>query len=356
MVSTLFELVQDAIPNSDNKVFLADPGNNPSRYIMNNAELAKWTPIQKHYYVDAPPSVSGLKVRFAEPYLSSLFSKTVWTSEEFALPHFRRSEGYNEFLRPLGFDHMLWVTLTDAGERVGSYPIWRSTDMPPFSQGDIEFMNRAAPHIAHAIKVASLARPLCSVPGCEFMPETDGRTGVVILNQAGKVCALDRTAEEIFSEIGILEGVRADMVAPGRASALFEYITRTLQAIFRETKLIPDPDTPALRIYSHRTGIVLKLHGVMTRGADGRERVTVLLERGELRSHRRSRMAVRLGLCASDIAILDGLRAGLHGAAMAERMQIAPGTLKVYMSRLAEKLTPNGGIEELRRFASKAWA
>ena len=67
LVQTLFELIEDAIPNAFNKVFLADPGDHPSRYLVNNPELAKWTPIHKHYYIEAPPEVSGMRYSFGRP-------------------------------------------------------------------------------------------------------------------------------------------------------------------------------------------------------------------------------------------------------------------------------------------------
>ena len=101
LVQTLFELIEDAIPNASNKVFLADPGDHPSRYLVNNPELAKWTPIHQHYYIDAPPEVSGMRYSFGPSGLARMKGKAVWHSDELALPHLYRSAGYYEFLRPL---------------------------------------------------------------------------------------------------------------------------------------------------------------------------------------------------------------------------------------------------------------
>jgi DNA-binding CsgD family transcriptional regulator len=355
LVSGIFDLVQAAIPNSDNKVLLADPGNNASRYLMNNPELAKWTPIHKRYYIDAPPAISGMRVRFAEPYLSKFFARTTWTSEDFALPHFRRSEGYNEFLRPLGFDHMLWATFADHGERVGSYPIWRSVDMRPFSRDDLRFITLAAPHIAHGLKVAYLFADPQQTSADDFVPGAQNQIAVVILDQRGKVIGADKEAEAVFAELGIAGGLHPETLRPPGGRELFAYIARMVDGIFRDATSDSGLSVPAVRICSYSTGTVIKMRGVMVRRSDGRCYVSVLIEQGELRAHRRTRLAATLGLSRTDMAILDGLRNGLTSAEIAGTMQVARDTLKTYVGRLADKLGRQAGLAQVRSFAHESW-
>jgi DNA-binding CsgD family transcriptional regulator len=356
LVSGIFDLVQEAIPNSDNKVLLADPGSNASRYLMNNPELAKWTPIHKRYYIDAPPAISGMRARFVEPYLSQFFARTTWTSEEFTLPHFRRSEGYNEFLRPLGFDHMLWVTFADHGERIGSYPIWRSVDMRPFSRDDLRFITLAAPHIAHGLRVAySFADPQ-QTSADDFVPGARNQIAVVILDQRGKVIGADKEAEAVFAELGIAGGLQPETLRPAGSRELFAYIARVVDGIFRDATSDSSLGIPTVRFCSYSTGTVIKMRGVMVHRGDGRCYVSVLIERGELRAHRRTRLAATLGLSRTDMAILDGLRNGLTSAEIAGTMQVARDTLKTYVGRLAEKLGPEARASDVRSFAVRSWA
>lgn len=355
LVSGIFDLVQNAVPNAEHRVFLADPGNSPSRYLMNDPELAKWTPIHKRYYIDAPPAVSGMRVRFAEPDLSTFFRKTAWLSEEFTLPHFRRSEGYNEFLRPLGFDHMLWVTFADHDERVGSYPIWRSVNMPPFSRDDIRFMTLAAPHIAHGLKVANLIRGGEAPPLDQFIANERQHTGVVILDEHGKVLGVDKEAEAIFAEMSIADGLSPSALGRGESRELFAYLARMVDGIFRGATSGPPYEAPTVRLFSHRTGITLKMRGIKTHGDDGPRYVTVLVERGELRAHRRLRLAARLGLSGTDASVLDAFRAALTNAEAAARMQVAENTFKTYVRRLADKLGREGGVAQVRTFAHQSW-
>ena len=98
LARALFELIGDAIPQGANRVLMADDGRHPDRYVTSSSELARWTPVHKHFFIDSPPQVSG-----TIPVPSILQGGVVRTHEEIVLPHFHRSEGYNECLRHIGF-------------------------------------------------------------------------------------------------------------------------------------------------------------------------------------------------------------------------------------------------------------
>lgn len=357
LVASLFDLIQEAVPNSDNKVLLADSGNNPSRYIINHPELALWTPIHKHYYIDSSPAISGMRVRFAQPDLSMLQNKRIWTSEELALPHYRDSEGYNEFLRPLGFDHMLLITFSDRGEAVGCYPLWRSVKMPSFTGEDVRFMELAGPHIAHGLKLASLLSIDSRVSVADFRADPEKPASVIILDEAGNVIAMDKDSESTFFELQLFDALGARATGARHSREIFNYIAALMHQIFSDSwRSSSEPDAPVIKLYSHRTGILLKLRGYVAQSSNGRRVFMVLVERGELRQHWRERMAITTGLSATDVAILDGLRNDLHPAQIAARMNLAAGTLKSYVRRLCEKLTPTGGLDALRRIARLSWS
>ncbi len=268
------------------------------------------------------------------------------------LPHYRRSEGYNEFLRPLGFDHMLWVGFSDGDTPVGWYPLWRSENMKPFGHEDVQFMSLAAPHIAHGLKVAQLTEASALVSAEDFLPEPSRPAGTVILSADGAITAADSGAEAISLETAMFDRLNASTGGTISRGELFAYMAKTVKAAFGD-ELSSRP--PVLRLYSDRTGITLKLRGFMARRSAGRQYIVVLIERGWLRQHVRARIALRLGLSSTDIQLLDGLRGGLRNAEIAARMRIARGTLKAYMRRLVDKLGAHCGIEALRRFAHDSW-
>lgn len=354
-VLALWDLLQATVPYADNKVFLADPGTNPSAYLMNNPDLAKWVPIQKHYYIDAPPEVSGMRISFGEAFLARMLKKPVWRSEEWTLPYFYRSEGYNEFLRPLGFHHMAWLVFSEAGKGFGYLPMWRGEQMPPFAPDELRFLALAAPHITHGLKLAYLQDASGNVASAEFLATPDGCAGIATLDEDGRLIALDSTAEAIFSQMALLSGAPVGPLDRGPNPAAFAFVSQVLRQIFEERgRASGMPPPPFTRIYSHRTGIVVTLRGFAPRDLTGSRHFCVLIEPGELRRHRRSRSAIRWALSRTDIAVLDGLRDGLTNRELSGRLRVSPATARSYLQRLNDKLELPG-LPDLRRFARDAW-
>lgn len=349
-VAALWDLLHAAIPFADNRVFLAGGGANPSAHLMNNPELARWAPVQRYYYVEAPPEISGMRVRFDQEFLSRLHARPVHRSEEFALPHFYRAEGYHEFLRPLGFHHMLWVAYSEHGENLGSLPMWRGEKQPPFGADEIRLMTLAAPHIAHGLKTAYLQDASGAVAATAFL--SGGAVGVAVLDEEGRVLALDPAAEAIFLQLAVL-GEGGAPLGRGPGAALFSYVAHLLREIFGERGAGAIPP-PFQRVHSHRTGLTLTLRGFAPRDIAGNRQFIVLIEAGEQRAHRRARAALRWGLSPTDLVLLDGLRAGFGTGALSDQLKITPGTAKAYAQRLRDKLELPS-LVELRRFARETW-
>ncbi len=345
LARALFELMGDAIPHGANRVLLADDGHHPDHYITSPRELAKWNPVYKHFYLDSPPQVSGVI-----PVASVLQGKLVRTHEEVALPHFYRSEGYNECMRHIGFHHGLFLNLRDHLGPSGAYPIWRSAEMKPFTVDDVRFAQAAAPYIAHALSVASRIESLPQSAG-EFAPLEDLGEGVIILSRGGRVIAADATARAIFQELALFDGYSADAFAHQRLQTALAYIDQTLRAIFEDRA---DPwnilHSPAVRLYSHRIGLVLKLRGVVVDDETDQHQVVVLVEAGEHAEHRRRRIMDRYGLSPRLMELLSLMASGLSTSEVAGRMGLSRFTLKDYLHRLMERLQLPDRTE-LRRFA-----
>ena len=343
----LFELLGDAIPHGANRVLLADDGHHPDRYVTSSSELAQWAPLHKLFYVDSPPQVSG-----TIPMLSILQEGVVRTHEEVALPHFYRSVGYNECMRHIGFHHALFINLRDHLGLSGCYPMWRNAEMRPFTADDVRFAQAAAPYIAHALSVASrIAAP--PERSREFAPLADLGEGVIILSRGGRVIAADATARAIFQELALFDGYSVSSFARERLQTALAYIEQTLRSIFEDRA---DPwnilHSPAVRLYSHRIGLVLKLRGVVVDGEAGQNQVVVMVEAGEHAKHRRRRIMDRYGLSPRLMELLGLMGSGLSGAEAAGRMGLSRFTVKDYVHRLMERLQlPDRA--SLRRFAGQ---
>jgi len=350
-VRALFDLVNDAVPHSPNRVLLAR-GDSADAFIGTTPEARAVVAPHRHYYAEASsPELSGARIRFDPASLEQVFRlKTIWTHEEIALPHFYRTEGFNTVFKPMGFHHCLMVGFQEAGELAGYYPIWRSADQKPFTRDDIAFIKAAAPHIAHGLKAAQLMQR-GHAEGDGFAPLPGWDSGVVLMDRTGKPIAMDAQATLIFQQLGALDGFSANKFAAPQVRDAIDYVTHTLKAIFSVAS--GDSSTtgvPLYRLYHHWTGIVLKLRGVQLMGSEGGEYVTVLLERGETSESRRRRLLIKWGLSDREAQVLSLVAEGKTGPEISLLLRISHDTARKHTSRIFEKL----GVETRTAAASVA--
>ncbi|HJU11429.1 MAG TPA: helix-turn-helix domain-containing protein [Candidatus Binataceae bacterium] len=351
-VQTLFKLINDGVPNAPNRPFLVGSGDNTGAYMGDTAEVYGIVPVHQQFYVHASSDLSGLSFRHTpEVYKFLLPKKPTWLLEEWMLPHFYRSEGYNEVFRKLGYHHMIFISFVEHGEPVGFYPVWRSADQPPFSREDIRFLHAIIPHVAHGLNAAKFLTSNCHSEGGVFTPLDRWGSGVVLMDTARRVIAADDWTRSRF---GYLERVDTQIGAKASHSNVhqaLDYISRVLNGIFKdESDMQAATPPPVVRLYSHWSGIVLRLRGVVAYGADGRRYFTVLVEQGELGEHRRQRIMYRWGLSPREFEIISALADNAGMTEMAHRMHLSPGTVKAYLQRLVDKLNLPG-ISALRTFA-----
>jgi len=174
---TVLDLLNDGVPYSPNRVILAGGGDRIDSYIGSTQEIAAAVPLYHQFFVDAPPEVSGINMRYDAHALGRVLpSRTIWMQEELASPDFHLREGFNTVYRPLGWHHLVQVVFQEDGGFIGYCPLWRSADQKPFSRDDIAFIKAAAPHIAHGLKTAQLiqrgnAQEMTSPPFRAGVPE-----------------------------------------------------------------------------------------------------------------------------------------------------------------------------------------
>ncbi len=336
-VRGMFDIVQDALPNSDNKVMLCDASPPFERYVSNSAELMNWALLQQHYYVEAPPEVSGMVPLWPKV----LGPKAIWRSEELALPHFYRSEGYNEYLRRVGFHHFLSTTIYDGTDCVGVYPIWRGPTMKPFSAEDARFMASAAPLVGHGLASARAPNPA----NRDGFVAANGTEGVVIIDPAGRTVAADDNAQEMFRDLGLFD----DLSLESDLAACLRYIALTIREILPSAEDGSDSRLPAARLFYHHTGAMLSLRAVAADG-DGGRYVTVIVRRGESLEHRRLRIAHCYGLSPRETEFVHWIGLGIDRREISRRMSVSPGTTTTYLRRLQDKLGLESGAL-VRRFA-----
>jgi hypothetical protein len=204
-VQTLFKLIHDAMPNAPNRPFLVGNGDRTDAYMGDTQEVYDIVPAQQHFYVDCSGDLSGLAFRHSPDTYKYLFpQKPIWRLEEWMLPHFYRSEGYNQIFRKLGYHHMIFVTFAEHGVPAGFYPIWRGADQPPFNRDDFAFLAACIPHVAHGLKVAQNLGASRSTDDA-FSPLTRWGSGIILVDQSGRLVAADEIARATFARVAQLD-------------------------------------------------------------------------------------------------------------------------------------------------------
>ncbi len=164
------------------------------------------------------------------------------------------------------------------------------------------------------------------------------------------------TARQMFFAMGVFDGLSYDAFSAGRIHQSLEYIARTLRGIF-ETCDRSEPEAAAapVRIFTHHSGLTLRLRGMRTEGEGGQRSFTVLVEQGELEEHRERRLMARYGLRRDQLAMVRMVGKDLRPREIAARLAISPSKLKNSLQRLTERLGL-GDRMKLREFAAQIFA
>lgn len=342
-----FDLVADAIPNSECKAFHLS-GATPTvwwPWFVRNIEW-KWAPDYQRYVTERSVKERGI----IDPMTAQ--QKPVYRHEELMAENWERTETYNELYRHWGFHHVLYVWGIDGSQFAGGLPIWRSAGMRPFTNDDVRFATSASGLIGHALGVA---RGLEShhVEGEEFFTAQGRARGVILITDEGRILAIDKGVQQIFGKMAVFDGIQEHIVNQ-KIAPFLRYLARTLREIFSRHAdgadfLLP----PNACLYLHRSGVALRFHGFLAQGEQGKGYYSVLVEAGELTAHRRRRLMLSYGLSPRELDVLRVIGQGKRGREAAAALRIAPGTFYKYTRQVMEKLDI-ADSPSLRKFARNA--
>jgi DNA-binding CsgD family transcriptional regulator/PAS domain-containing protein len=341
-------LVHDAVPYDEVSPGLTVETRDGARWITRDFDYDRWFPSMQKYVMEATPEITGLN----PPSLLPTNPCTVLCHEQIARPGYYHSEGYNEFFRQLGMHHGLLTVLRDDQRRfLGYYPVFRSQTMKPFTRDDLAFFHVAAPHIAHGAATAALIAAAQAPDTDGFEPFQRVPQGIVVINHAGKVLSLNRAAHSIFNHFALCDGLSANAFIKGEFNSALDYIARQLQTIFGASdENAAGAEAPLVRLYSHHSGLSLRLRGLVSELPHDRAHITVLIEAGEPETLFRQRLTARYGLSRRQAELLVLVRRGANAREIAQRLQTGPAALKSSLRELRLKLDlPN--LSSLREFA-----
>jgi DNA-binding CsgD family transcriptional regulator len=167
------------------------------------------------------------------------------------------------------------------------------------------------------------------------------------MDRDGAVVAMDSVTEAIFSQIAELNG---------RLGKVHDYTRAGLDEVHRLTLLALDPSSsarpPIVYRLAHWSGAVAMLRGTVAIGADGREFVTVLVERGETRELRRRRVILRWGLSEREAEILGFVAQGKTNPEIATILGISRLTVKKHLEKVSLTLGVETRMAAVRVFES----
>jgi transposase/DNA-binding CsgD family transcriptional regulator len=346
---TLFDLVHEAVPYDEASPGLATESLTGPRWIARGFDYDRWFPQMQKYLIEAKPEVSGLR----SPSLLPQNPLTVLRHEQIVQPNYYSSEGYNEFFRHMGMHHGILTVLRDEPRNfLGYYPVFRSNGMKPFTRDDADFFKAAATHIAHGVRTAGLiaCQPVKEEAFEQFQKVP---RGVVVMDRAGTVLSLNKAAQSLFRQFSVYDNWETHNSNNGRLSAQLRYVAHQLRAIFGDRdETAADANCPLVRMYSHRTGAMLRLSGFASDLGDGH--FTVLIELGETEDLFRQRLMARYALSARQAQMLILLRRGATTSAIAARLQAQLSGLKSSLRELRLKfdLPDQSSLREFARSIS----
>jgi hypothetical protein len=290
---TILDELHAAVPHSPNRPMLMADLKGGDAFVCSSPDLVELLPAFQHHFVEHP-ATSGVKFAQDGATLRRILPRqTVWQHAEIARQDMLKMDGFNAVMRPAGWHHLLQIVFVEDHRFAGYVPLWRSKNQKDYTRTDVDFLRAASPHITHGLKVALLQEHSKSADDM-FSAITNWNAGSILLDHRDHPIAIDTNARPIFEQIGGLDGLGTDTFRLPRIRDAFAFIAAILKDIFH------DPDSglmntapPVARVYSHWSGLVLKLHGSHMIGRDGREYTIILVERGETGESRRRRMIAR---------------------------------------------------------------
>ncbi len=347
-IMALFELMNDAVPSSPLKAFVVSP-DRIEAMVCNSAELYAALPraFELFFATDTTAEV-GLRLPNNSPSMRAIWAKkSYWRHDEIFLPSFHRTDAFNIATRPIGWWKHVLLCYQEDYEPLGLYPIWRGADQKDFSTDDYAFFQICAPYIAQGLKTAQLIQSrTASEPG-DFLPSKLWGTGLVLMDRAGEVVVMDEPARVALGQLALLDGAGI--------SALDHRFNQALQYLRRVTlsTLVDDGNIsrlPTVRMFSHWSGAVLKLRGAIATGSDGREFISVLVERGESIELRQRRARIRLGISQRESEVLSFAVSGKSNSEIGTILGISATTVKKHLEKIYRTL----GVENRTAAAALA--
>lgn len=343
-VDIIFDLIGEAILNSESKVILLDKFG--YKYLARNIDYKKYFPIYNMCF-----NLSFEEVGVRAPIVASLSDKTVLTHEEIVHPNFYNGYIYNEIYRHFNINRIMLAILKENGQCKGHLPLFRTNDMPPFTKEDALFMESVAPYIAHGI---SKTKPVDEsfTDGLDskkpFVKLQEKGIGLILADRKGEIISMNDIAKNMFFQIGLLDGIGKESVEERSLKELISYVNKIIRNIFCGN-LFNDNAMPSA-VYTSRSGISIIIKGYYMEEADSySSSMGITCEEVVPESFVQFKKSIRYNLSQREFEICKMLKEGYAPSEIAEMLNITKNTFKTHKANILNKLCL-GDSKEIKKF------
>ena len=319
------ERIQQAVPFDCHCMHTNDPTSGLiTRAVLFDAELANQSAIylNRVYFEDEVTPYGWM----AEKRLPAI------TLSEATGGRPERALRYHELFTPLGLEHELRGAFALNGELWGTSALMRERGSSDFTDREVEFFRRIAPHVTAGLRVAALRTEALAEPAKENTP------GVLVLDHKGRVVQHTWAAEQWLRDLedpgqSWQEGYRLPQAVVSVAGALQRALGRGTD---RERHSI------ARLLARTRSGRWVALHGAQSEPSASREsETTIIIEPARPRELFWLRTSA-YSLSEREREIVDLVVRGLSTKEISKTLYISEYTVQDHLSNVFEKVGVRG--------------
>jgi DNA-binding CsgD family transcriptional regulator len=249
-----------------------------------------------------------------------------------------RSSSVDALLAGEGFGHRLLAAFAYGGTLWGAGWLMRERGQPPFTLEEERLVRRLTPHVARALRRASLGAAAgdaarADAAGAEALPDTPG---VLTFDARGALILRSASAAALLDDLADAERVRADV--PGVVGGVLA------QLRWRHARAALDAASPlggSLRARG-RSGRWYTLHASLTEPGPCGDAATVVVIAPAQAPPTADALGARYGLSAREGDVLLRVARGESTKDIVASLGISAHTVQDYVSRASEKLGVRG--------------
>jgi DNA-binding CsgD family transcriptional regulator len=355
-VDILFDLIGLGILCTDHRLIMFNGAGFVSRHI----DYSRYKPLYERLF-----SLNRREAGAVVPAeLLTLGRGNVIVHDEIALPNYQNGFLYNEINKTLGYYYIIMAKLFDSKNLMGFFTIFRSKDMPVFTNEDVLFLEMVAPFISYGLFKSKVLEETFTEPvnlEAGIFKLRENEPGYILVAKNGEIVYINDAIKNMFLETNMLEHARLPLFEASCGDKIVDcmgYINAVVRNYFDvagaagSTGGTPMPQ----RIYTSKTGRSFLLKGYYLESIKSSEKNLVAITVEEVCKEPFLSLKKRIiyNFTDKEAAVLLLLKENLSPAEITDRLNITRSTFKTHMSNVMNKIEITS-TRELKRFAATSF-